>query len=137
MKFLRMKLANWLSNGGYLAACKAATHWEENYQLMQDKAVKLEQTLIQLNKMYDEEGLAGRARINQLATERDRMSEALDRIIRYGEDKIGPGGNGSLRCAVRMAEEGLYPDGKSKTFLPDNWQMSRIEHARHQGETSL
>ena len=45
MKLLRMKLANWLTKGGYLAACNATTHWEEQHRQMQDKAVKLEQTL--------------------------------------------------------------------------------------------
>lgn len=42
MKLLRMRLANWLTKGGYLAACKAATHWEEQHKLMQDKVVRLE-----------------------------------------------------------------------------------------------
>lgn len=125
MKLLRMRLANWLTKGGYLAACKAATHWEDNYQMMQDKAVRLEQNLEQTRKHgaaindRTEQHLrsAERAliekdeRINTLATENRRMSKGLDQIISYGVGKIeGRNSNGSLRRAVRMAEGALYPE---------------------------
>lgn len=131
MKLLRMRLANWLTKGGYLAACKAATHWEDRYQEMSEKAVKLEQTIItadnqtraacqRANTTEQHLRSAERAliekdeRINNLVIDNNRMSEAHDAIIRAGEGKIGPSGNGSLRRVVRMAEA-----------------------ARHQGEMSL
>ena len=105
MKLLCLKLANTLTKGDYLDACKSAVHWEEQYRLMQDKAVKLERSL---NSTEQHLRSAERALI-----EKDRLigdlHEGLDRIVRYGEGKIGPNGNGSLRRVVRMAEEMLYP----------------------------
>ena len=135
MKLLRMKLANRLTKGGYADACKAAAHWEEQYRLMQDKAVKLEQAL----RTECELTVANSARINNLTAERDRtdrhlriaeraliekdgtihrLSEGLDQIVRAGEGKIeGRKCNGSLKRVVRMAEAALYPDGQEEMGL--------------------
>lgn len=114
MKLLRMKLANWLTNGGYLAACRAATHWEDRYQDMSGKAVKLEQALTTEREL----SAANNRRINDLATANTRMSEALDQIVRAGEGKIeGRKCNGSLKRVVRMAEGALYPQTTCGTRL--------------------
>ncbi|MBI1620036.1 hypothetical protein [Aquamicrobium zhengzhouense] len=115
MKLLRLKLANWLTKGGYLAACKAATHWEERYQEMSAKVGAVEHLLdaTEQHLRSAERALIEKEnRINKLSDDNTRMSEGLDQIIRAGEGKIeGRKCNGSLRRVVRMAEGALYPNG--------------------------
>lgn len=126
MKLLRLKLANTLTKGDYMDACKSAVHWEEQCRLMQDKAVKLERAL----------KIAERALIEKDGTISD-LHEGLDRIVRHGEGKIGPKGNGSLRRVVRMAEEMLYPNPEVKTDETDKQRRRNLLNNRDLAQTAL